>query len=121
MTAAADPREAFREILGVNRLKDSPLWPIRLAFDPRSWAQAPVELVPIAKMRRTQRRVLKKYLNGKGNDTANTGKDRPWLVLADGWYWIADGHHRVTDALLAGEQAVEAYVRIQPAYEEESA
>jgi hypothetical protein len=99
---------------GTNRLEDSPLWPVRIAFDPRSWAAAPVEDVPIASLHRTQRRVFKKNLRGRGGDCDGVGKDRPWVVRVRGVNWLADGHHRVADAALAGEETISAYVRGMP-------
>jgi hypothetical protein len=110
----ADPRELFARMPGVDSLEYSSVWPIRIAFDPKSWLRySTVERVPLSDLCRTQRRVYLKYLNGKGNDRTDAAKDRPWLVLAQGRYWIVDGHHRVADAVSAGETAVEAYVRVQ--------
>lgn len=111
---AMNPQQFIKSMPGVNKLEDSPLWPIRMAFDSRSWSEAPVEDVPISSLHRTQGRVFKKYLGGKGDDRTQIGRDKPWVMKVNGQNWLADGHHRVADAAVAGDKTISSYTRTQP-------
>jgi hypothetical protein len=115
MTASDHLRreQFFEHMPGVDKLEDSPLWPVKMAFDNQTWSEAPVEDVPIASLHRTQSRVFKKYLGDKGKDRG-PGREYPWVVKVSGHNWVADGHHRVVDAAMAGQTHISAYVRTQP-------
>ncbi|WP_156250942.1 hypothetical protein [Pseudactinotalea terrae] len=74
------------------------------------WAQLPVEPVPLAGMRRTQRRVLAKHVARHLTGSEPEGGDLPWVVIYEGNRWVLDGHHRVVAALDRGETDIEAHL-----------
>lgn len=107
--------QAFLENMpGVDRLEESPIWPLSMAFDSKTWSHAPLEELPIDSLHRTQRRVYKKYLGGNGADPTEPGREHPWVVEVRGQNWLAGSHHRTADAAMAGQNRITAYTRRQP-------